>query len=263
MSGSKQADCTIASTKAKQIRVFFRDRAEYCEEVIIVTRSLRDLALTAHITCSVGLLGAIGAFLALAIAGLTVHEPQFTRAAYLAMALIAQGVIVPLALASLVTGLIQSLGTSWGLFRHYWVVAKLLLTAFATAVLLAKMELVTYAADLAGEAILPVSDLRTVGFELVTHSAGGLLVLLVPVVLSVYKPRGLTPYGRRKEHAQRGWPNQRPRPSVASGVGIGVSPRKGTVSVSLRYSHLLGIVVTVLIAHFVILHLFGVGLGAH
>ena len=31
---------------------------------------LRKFALTAHVTCSVGLLGAIAAFLALAVAGL-------------------------------------------------------------------------------------------------------------------------------------------------------------------------------------------------
>ena len=30
-----------------------------------------------------------------------------------------------------------------------------------------------------------------------------LLVLLVPAALSIYKPWGLTPYGRRKQHEQR------------------------------------------------------------
>jgi hypothetical protein len=41
------------------------------------------------------------------------------RAAYLAMDLTSRFVIVPLARASLLTGLAQALGTPWGLFRHY------------------------------------------------------------------------------------------------------------------------------------------------
>jgi hypothetical protein len=115
-----------------------------------MTTGVRKFALTAHVTSSVGLLGSIAAFLALAIAGLTSQDIKMVRAAYLAMELIARIVIVPLAFASLLTGLIQSLGTPWGLFRHYWVVVKLLLTVFATVVLLVKMELIGYAARLAG-----------------------------------------------------------------------------------------------------------------
>jgi hypothetical protein len=125
------------------------------------------------------------------------------RAAYLAMELIARFVIIPLAFASLLTGLIQSLGTPWGLFRHYWVVVKLLLTVFATVVLLAKMELIGYAASVAAGATLSGADLRAAGIQLVVHAAGGLLVLLVPLVLSVYKPPGVTRYGWRKQYGQR------------------------------------------------------------
>jgi hypothetical protein len=234
---------------------------------MIMTPNLRNLALTAHVTCSVGLLGAIATFLILVIAGLTADDTQIVRAAYLAMALITRFVIVPLALASLLTGLIQSLGTSWGLFRHYWVLAKFLLTAFATAVLLTKIELIAYAASLAMEATLPGADLRAAGIELMIHSAGGLLVLLAPVVLSVYKPRGLTPYGRRKQQGKRR-PLQGPcvetqRHPLTSNAGISASQVGGTISVALSYSHLLGIAVAVLVAHFVILHLIGNGFVGH
>ncbi len=160
---------------------------------------LRKFALTAHVTSSVGLLGSIAAFLALATAGLINSDLLIVRAAYLAMAIITRFVIVPLAFASLLTGLIQSLGTSWGLFRHYWVLVKLLLTVFATGVLLVKMELIAYAARLAAETTLSRADLRAAGIELVVHATGGLLVLLVPAVLSVYKPPGLTRYGWEKQ----------------------------------------------------------------
>jgi hypothetical protein len=230
-----------------------------------MTPSLRKFTLTAHVTSSVGLLGSIAGFLALAVAGLTSQDAQIVRAAYLAMDLTARFVIVPLAFASLLTGLIQSLGTPWGLFRHYWVLAKLLLTAFATIVLLVKLELISYAARLAAETILSRADLRAAGIELAVHAAGGLPVLLVPAVLSVYKPRGLTPYGRRKQHDQHA-PSQQPpseRPSLDSNGDIGVWPLGGSITITLRRAHMYGIIVIVLVLHFVILHFTGIGLGGH
>jgi hypothetical protein len=104
------------------------------KEPSVMTPRLRKLVLTAHITFSVGWFGAVAAFLALAIAGLTNRDVQMVRTAYAAMELTARFVIVPLAIASLLSGIVQSLGTTWGLFRHYWVLAKLLLTTFATIV---------------------------------------------------------------------------------------------------------------------------------
>ncbi|RWP26003.1 hypothetical protein [Mesorhizobium sp.] len=167
---------------------------------MIMTPGLRKFALTAHVTSSVGTLGAVAGFLALAVAGLNSEDSQMMRAAYLAMELTAWYVIVPLALASLLTGLVQSLGTPWGLLRHYWVVTKLLLTVLVTIVLLLQMELIGYLADVSAETMLSSADLRVLRMSPMIHAAGGLLVLLVPVVLSLYKPRGLTPYGWRKQH---------------------------------------------------------------
>ncbi len=54
-----------------------------------MTPHLRRFALTAHVTSSVGWLGAVGAFLALAVAGLTSQDTQMVRATYLAMELLA------------------------------------------------------------------------------------------------------------------------------------------------------------------------------
>ncbi len=123
-----------------------------------MTPNLRKFALTVHVTSSVGLLGSIAAFLTLAIAGLNSQDIQIIRAAYLAMDLVARFIIVPLAFASLLTGLIQSLGTPWGLFRHYWVFAKLLLTAFTTTILLIKLRMISYAAHLATKRFCPVRN---------------------------------------------------------------------------------------------------------
>jgi hypothetical protein len=122
------------------------------------------------------------------------------RAAYLAMALIILFVIVPLSLAALLAGLVQALGTAWGLFRHYWILAKFLLTIGATIVLLLHMPSVSHFAGVAAET--DGADRGGLRGELL-RAGGGLLVLLVATILSVYKPRGLTPYGWRKQHQQR------------------------------------------------------------
>ncbi len=168
-----------------------------------LTPGLRKFFLTTHVSSSGGLLGALAAFLALAIGGLTSPNDQTVRATYLAMALIARWVIVPLAAAALVIGTVQALATPWGLFRHYWVLLKFLLTTVATIILLVKMPLIGEAARLAAETASPRADLQAIGIQLLVHSAGGLLVLLVPGVLSVYKPPGLTRYGFRKQQALR------------------------------------------------------------
>jgi uncharacterized membrane protein len=168
-----------------------------------MTPRLRKFALTAHVTSSVGWLGAIAGFLALAVAGLTSQDALRVRAAYLAMELTSWFVIVPLSLASPLTGLVQSLGTTWGLFRHYWVLAKLLITIPASIVLLLHMQPIRRVAGVAAETTLSSGDLGGLRIQLVANAGAALLVLLVATTLSVYKPRGLTRYGRRKQHEQR------------------------------------------------------------
>lgn len=168
-----------------------------------LTSSARKLALTAHVIASVGWLGAVAAFLAVAIAGLTSDDRQLVRAAYLAMELMGWRVIVPLGAASLVTGIVQSLGTLWGLFRHWWVLIKLLLTALATLLLLVHMRPMGFMAGVAAEATLAPGDYRAVRVQLVFDAGAALLVLLVNTTLSTYKPRGLTRYGQRRLREER------------------------------------------------------------
>ena len=165
---------------------------------MIMTAGLRKLALTAHVTSSVGWLGAVAGFLALAVAGLASRNVQTVRAAYIAMELTGWLVIVPLCIASFLTGIVQSLGTPWGVFRHYWVVAKLLIATLATVVLLVHMQPISDVARVAAQQTLAPDALHDVRVQLVADAGAALLVLLVASTLSIYKPRGLTPYGWRK-----------------------------------------------------------------
>ncbi|MET0397354.1 MAG: hypothetical protein ABW277_11060 [Longimicrobiaceae bacterium] len=168
-----------------------------------MTPRLRRLALTVHVASSVGWLGAVASFLALAVAGLTSPDAQVVRAAYLATEVTTWLVIVPLSVASLLTGLVQSLGTPWGLFRHYWVLAKLVLTLVATLLLLLHAQPIGYVAGVAAETTLSGGDLRGLRIQLVADAGAALLVLLVATALSVYKPRGMTRYGWRKQRELR------------------------------------------------------------
>jgi len=165
---------------------------------------LRRLVLTAHVASSVGWLGAVAVFLALGVAGLTSQDPQVVRAVYLAMEPAGWAVLVPLSFASLLTGLAQSLGTKWGLFRHYWIQVKLVINVIATIVLLLYMQTLGYLAGVAAQAPSSGGDLSGLRSPSpLIHAGLGMLLLLVAVTLSVYKPQGMTRYGQRKQHEQR------------------------------------------------------------
>lgn len=156
---------------------------------------LRKFLLLLHVTASVGWLGAVLAYLALAIVALRTLDAALAQGAYLSMELTGWRVIVPLALAALATGIVQALATEWGLIRHYWVFAKLVVTLVATAVLLAHLPAVSEMAVAARAATLPDAG-SLPRMQLVVHAAGGLAVLVLVTTLSIYKPRGLTPFAR-------------------------------------------------------------------
>jgi hypothetical protein len=168
----------------------------------------RKLALATHLSFSVGWIGAVVVYLVLSVAAMTSQDAQTLRAAWIAMELSGWYAIVPLALASVLTGLVMALGTNWGLFRHYWVLISFLLTVVATVILLLHMPDVSLLADAAREAESGGPAMGNHVYAQLTngdllHPALGLVVLLVIQVLNVYKPRGMTRYGQRKDEEQR------------------------------------------------------------
>lgn len=210
---------------------------------MLMASGVRKLALTTHVVASVGWFGAVAAFLSLAIAGVTSQDAQAVRGAYLAMELITWTIVVPASLAALLTGIVQSLGTTWGLFRYHWIVAKLVLTVVATIILLVHTQPIGRVAAVAADRILAASDLRQLRIQLIADAGAALLALLVATTLSVYKPWGMTGYGRRSEV-----------------VAVTTRPRSAA-STSWKVLWVLGLIVA--IALFVILHLTSGGFGHH
>jgi hypothetical protein len=163
---------------------------------------VRTVTLTAHVLASVGWFGALAVFLAHALASIMSDDLHIVRSVCVAMAVTAWFVILPLCLASVATGVVQALGTSWGLVRHYWIVAKLLLTSLATAVLLLKLAPISELARIATEPSFSQATSRDLKMSLLVHAIGGLVVLLVVTILAIHKPVGVTPFARRSgEHA--------------------------------------------------------------
>jgi hypothetical protein len=166
-----------------------------------VTHWARKFALTVHVLGSVGWLGAVIAFLAVAWLALFSPDADTVRSSYVAMERIIRLAVLPLALASLATGLVSSLGSAWGLFRHYWVVYKLVLNVGALVLLLMYTPSITHFSRLAAGVQSAEPDLGPLRNPThVIHASATILLLVVATVLAVYKPRGLTRYGWRKQH---------------------------------------------------------------
>lgn len=153
---------------------------------------LRKFALTAHVTSSVGWLGSVAAFLVVALVALLSADDLKARSASATMELIGWLVIVPFSGASLLSGVIQSLGTQWGLFRHYWVIAKLLITVGASLLLMLHMQVVSSIALAASSDPASSSHLQGPKMQVVADSGAAVIVLLVAAALSIYKPAGRT-----------------------------------------------------------------------
>lgn len=152
--------------------------------------------VTAHVVSSVGWLGSVASFIALAVVGLKSPDTQAVSAVYVAAAVLGRDVIVPFSIATLATGLVVSLGTEWGLARHYWVLVKLLITIGATALLFLHLGPVNRLAVASADGTIGIADLVPVRSQVLFDASLGCAALLVATILSVYKPWGITPWAR-------------------------------------------------------------------
>lgn len=175
---------------------------------------VRKLILLLHVLTSVGFVGAVAGFLGLAVAGAVSGDVDVVRAVYISCGIVTWAVIVPLAWTALLVGIVQSLITPWGLFRYYWVIIKLVLSVIAVVVLMIQTQNIGRLAQmaLAGQ-MHGLAGPRT---GMIMHAGGGMIVLIVITVLSIYKPRGMTRVGARALEARIAWP---PDAGPTSAVG--------------------------------------------
>lgn len=166
---------------------------------MVLTSALRKFLLTLHVMSSLGWAGAVAVFVVLDVAALTSTDPQLGRLLWLALQAAAWSLLVPLAFSALLTGVLLGLGTVWGLFRHYWVLFKLVLTLVATVVLVLYTQTIQTVVGMVRDPAMTGMDLPSA----LLHTGGGLFVLLLATILAIYKPRGMTRYGQRKQLERR------------------------------------------------------------
>ncbi|MFD8543543.1 DUF2269 domain-containing protein [Streptomyces sp. NPDC059649] len=157
-----------------------------------LSRPARRALLVLHVAVSVSWLGLTLGLLALSITGWTTRSPEMAAAAYRAMKVFGDWLVLPLAFGALITGLVLSLGTPWGLARHRWVYVKFWLTL--VTVLLSVFALRPGIDRLAAEAAAgtPVPD---IGLVIAPAVASATYFFLTAI--SVLKPWGPTRRGRR------------------------------------------------------------------
>jgi hypothetical protein len=177
----------------KQPQLLRPPRARRQTGVRILRPRARQLVLLVHVLVSVGALGLYVALLTLAIVGLETRDAERLRVAYLALGVFSDIFIVPISVAVLTTGLLLGIGTQWGLFRYYWVFAKLVLS-----LLLGTASIFGLRARIA-EAIgntIATSNPGSVGTFLVQVLPIAIAIYVINTALAIYKPWGMIAPGR-------------------------------------------------------------------
>ncbi|MEU9378792.1 hypothetical protein AB0D94_34250 [Streptomyces sp. NPDC048255] len=147
-------------------------------------------------TVAVGWVGIEIAQLLLGLVGLTTGDAGVVRATRVAMEIIGIELIAGIAWMTLLTGLLLSAATKWGLLKHYWIVTKLVITV--ALMLNGHFFLQHWLREQAEVGKAPES----LSLQLVIVMSIGLGLLVTATALSIYKPWGKTRRGRRRPAAK-------------------------------------------------------------
>lgn len=163
-----------------------------------LNRPVRRATLVVHVSAAAGWLGLSLGLLGLGITAMTTASPVVIEASYRSMKVFGDWLVLPAALLTLLSGLVLSLGTPWGLARHRWVYTKFWLTLITTVLSTFSLRpgINTAAAEAAAGHVAVSSDL-------VIAPSVSLSAYLFMTALSVLKPWGLTRHGRRLRAAAR------------------------------------------------------------
>jgi hypothetical protein len=78
---------------------------------------------------------------------------------------------------------------------------KLVINLLSTLILLLHLQPITYLAQAAANGTLSQADVP-LQIQMVVAAGAALVALLITTGLAVYKPRGMTPYGWRKQYQE-------------------------------------------------------------
>jgi hypothetical protein len=162
-----------------------------------VGRKTRQWLVFLHVVVSLGWMGAGAANVVLAVTAATTASAEVRRVCYHMIDRIDAVLVIPGAFAALVSGIVLSLVTPWGLARYWWVLLKLVLTVAVivwSTLAVGVWVLESIDATAASPSPSPVARALSWG------AGANILAFLLMTWASVAKPWGRTPWGG----AQRG-----------------------------------------------------------
>jgi hypothetical protein len=166
----------------------------------------RQALLAFHAVTSAAWLGVAVMFVALAGLALSAANVRDAQTIYETMAFFDQTMLPMATVAATTSGFALGVTTKWGIVRHWWVAIKVVLSFAVLGIAFGFLH------DALERSAEQAAQLASVGGTVadVTSSGqvvlGGFLLALVSLIgamlLSIYKPRGMTPLGRRATPTQ-------------------------------------------------------------
>lgn len=150
-------------------------------------RPVRRGLLVAHVAVSVSWLGLTVGLLTLGVAAFVTGDATTAQAATRAMKIFGDWLVIPVALLSLLSGLVLALGTPWGLARHRWVWTKFWLTLITAGLSIFSLR----------PGIDEAATSGVVDIDLIIAPSVATATYLFITAISVLKPWGPTRRGRR------------------------------------------------------------------
>ena len=146
-------------------------------------RRPHKIAFTAHILAAVGWFGIAIAVAFCAIAAAVTSDEALSLALYRTLETL-PWLSIPAGITAVVTGSLLGLGTPYGLIRHWWVVAKIIIAVAVIVTDVLIVVAVAHDAAVTGHAQPPLYG------STIAH----VVTLAAATVLSVFKPWGRTPW---------------------------------------------------------------------
>lgn len=166
----------------------------------------RKVWLTLHVGISVGWLGLSLGMATLALTGLLAETHAVRHGAYELFHIFDLTIVIPSVVLSIITGLVVSLGTPWGLLKHWWVLTKFAISLSIPTTAAFESRWVT---ELVARTKDPAAEPGALGGWLAAVAICFVVLLWVATTLSIIKPWGRTRWGRKELAARRHAPSSK------------------------------------------------------